>query len=75
VALVDQYREERIKQEREEHMAAALVKDYGAQPKCEAPTHVLFPQMVRIVDRYLREYVDPVPPADILDVFLPPYYG
>jgi type III restriction enzyme len=31
--------------------------------------------MVQIVDRYLREYVDPVKPADILDVFLSPYYG
>jgi type III restriction enzyme len=35
----------------------------------------LFPQIVKIVDRYLREFVDPVPPANILDVFLSPYYG
>ncbi|MBC7336550.1 MAG: hypothetical protein H5U01_09800, partial [Clostridia bacterium] len=31
--------------------------------------------MVRIADRYLREKVHPVPPANILDVFLSPYYG
>jgi len=69
------YRKGRRLQELVFDMAAALTRDYKAQPKCEAPTHVLFPQMVRIVDRYLREYVDPVPPADILDVFLSPYYG
>jgi type III restriction enzyme len=69
------YRKGRRFQELVFDMAAALTKDYGAQPKCEAPTHVLFPQIVKIVDRYLREFVDPVPPANILDVFLSPYYG
>lgn len=69
------YRQGRRLQELVFDMAAALTRDYKAQPKCEAPTHVLFPQMMKIVDRYLREYVDPVPPADILDVFLSPYYG
>jgi type III restriction enzyme len=30
---------------------------------------------VKIVDRYLHERVMPVAPADLLDVFLSPYYG
>ena len=29
---------------------------------------MLFPQLVRIVERYLREHVEPLPPASVLDV-------
>lgn len=36
---------------------------------------MLFPQVSRIVQRYLRDHVRPLPPADLLDVFLSPYYG
>ena len=36
---------------------------------------MLFPQIVQIVERYLKDKVKPIPPADILDVFLSPYYG
>lgn len=56
-------------------LARDLTRTYVSQPSCEAPAHVLFPQLVRIADRYLREKVHPVPPANILDVFLSPYYG
>lgn len=56
-------------------MARDLTRDYVAQPTCEVPAHVLFPQIVKIVERYLREKVKPLPPASILDAFLSPYYG
>jgi type III restriction enzyme len=56
-------------------LARDLTRDYVAQPSCEAPAHVLFPQLVHIAERYLRERVHPVQPANILDVFLSPYYG
>ncbi len=56
-------------------LAADLTRDYAAQPGCQAPAQVLFPQLVAIVERFLREYVRPMPPADILDVALSPYYG
>lgn len=56
-------------------LAADLTRDYVAQPGCEVPAHVLFPQISRIVERYLRSYVQPLAPANILDVFLSPYYG
>ncbi|HEY6345582.1 MAG TPA: hypothetical protein VIY49_29130 [Bryobacteraceae bacterium] len=69
------YRKGRRLQELTFEMAAALTRDYAARPRCEAPAHVLFPQMRQIVERYLNEYVEPVAPADILDVFLSPYYG
>lgn len=52
-----------------------LVRQYVGQGACEAPAHVLFPQIARIVERYLAERVHPKPPARRLDVFLAPYYG
>lgn len=69
------YRSGRRFQELVFDLARDLTRDYVAQPGCEAPAHVLFPQLVRIAERYLREKVQPVPPANILDVFLSPYYG
>jgi type III restriction enzyme len=69
------YRKGRRVQELVFEMAGALTRDYRARPKCEVPPHVLFPQMAKIVERYLREYVVPTPPANVLDVFLSPYYG
>ncbi|MGH8470961.1 MAG: BPTD_3080 family restriction endonuclease, partial [Gammaproteobacteria bacterium] len=56
-------------------MARDLTRDYVSLSTCEAPAHVLFPQLARIVERYLRERVSALPPADILDAFLSPYYG
>jgi type III restriction enzyme len=56
-------------------MAAALTREYVAQVDCEAPAHVLFPQLAVIVRRYLDEKVLPESPAEKIDVFLSPYYG
>lgn len=56
-------------------LARDLTRDYAAQPSCEAPPHVLFPQLAQIAQRYLKEKVRPIHPANILDVFLSPYYG
>jgi type III restriction enzyme len=56
-------------------MAAELTREYVNRRECEAPAHVLFPQIRPIVDRYLREKVRPLPPAEIMDVFCSPYYG
>jgi type III restriction enzyme len=52
-----------------------LTRSYAGRDDGAAPAHVLFPQLVRIVERYLRDCVEPVPPAERLDVFLSPYYG
>lgn len=54
-------------------LARDLTRDYVGQPGCEAPTHALFPQIVQIVEHCLKDKVKPIPPADILDVFLSPY--
>ncbi len=56
-------------------MAAALTRDYAKQSTCEAPAQVLFPQIVQIVDRFVRQHVKPIQPAQVLDAFLSPYYG
>ena len=69
------YRSSRRLQELVFEMAAALTRDYTLEDGCSAPSHVLFPQFVQIANRYLREYVKPIPPAQTIDVFLSPYYG
>jgi type III restriction enzyme len=69
------YRKGRRFQELVFDLARDLTRDYVTQPSCEAPSHVLFPQLVRIVEQFLREKVLPVSPANTLDVFLSPYYG
>jgi len=69
------YRSGRRLQELVFELARDLTKEYVTLPGCEAPAHVLFPQFVRIADWYLREKVEPIEPANILDVFLSPYYG
>lgn len=56
-------------------MAADLTRLYCAQSTCEAPPHVLFPQVLRVVERYVAEKVTPEPPAQRVDAFLSPYYG
>jgi type III restriction enzyme len=56
-------------------LARDLTRAYVSQPSCEAPAHVLFPQLARATGRFLREKVTPLAPADRIDVFLSPYYG
>jgi type III restriction enzyme len=70
-----EYREKLRVQELVFDLARGLTKHYVAQPGCEAPAHVLFPQMVAIIQRYFREKVAVYPPADIKDLELSPYYG
>jgi type III restriction enzyme len=69
------YRSGRRLQELAFDMAADLTRTYVSQGSCEAPAHVLFPQLAQIVRRYLTEKVIPEAPAETIDVFLSPYYG
>ena len=69
------YRKGRRLQELAFELARDLTRDYLRQSGGYAPAHVLFPQVARIVGRYLQEKVVVVPPADRLDIFLSPYYG
>ena len=72
---LDEYRAKHRLQEIVFDLASGLTKHYVKQPKCQAPAHVLFPQIVRIVDRYLEDHVEVRTPADLKDVGLSPYYG
>jgi len=56
-------------------LAASLTKDYTSQARCDVPSHVLFKQLVPIVQRYVDDKVVVLPPADRKDLFLAPYYG
>jgi type III restriction enzyme len=56
-------------------LAAALTQKYCQPEACQAPAHILFPQLVQICHRYLTEKVTVIKPNDILDVFISPYYG
>ena len=69
------YRSGRREQELVFELAKDLTREYTASPTCEAPPHVLFPQLAAIAARFLRDVVRPVPPAHRLDLFLSPYYG
>ncbi|MGA2232898.1 MAG: type III restriction endonuclease subunit R, partial [Tepidisphaeraceae bacterium] len=69
------YRRGRRLQELVFELSASLAKSYASTGRCEVPAHVLFPQLVKIVDRYLREKIVVIPPAELIDVFCSPYYG
>jgi type III restriction enzyme len=62
-------------QEREFEMAAALTRHYHAQEKCEAPPQALFPQLLEIVKRFVRDRVVVDDESKRMDVFLSPYWG
>jgi type III restriction enzyme len=62
-------------QQHEFDLAGWLVRAYVEQPSCEAPPHVLFPQMLEIVQRFVRDRVDLKGGAERADVFLAPYFG
>jgi type III restriction enzyme len=70
-----EYRSKRRLQELIFDIARGMTKHYVAQPQCQAPAHVLFPQMVQIISRYVTNHVEVREPADIKDVGLSPYYG
>ncbi len=69
------YRAGRRLQELEFDLARALTKDYASQATCTVPVHVLFPQMLGLVQKYVRERVEVIAPAQKADLFMSPYYG
>lgn len=69
------FRAGRRRQELVFDIARSLTRDYRARGHCSVPAHVLFPQLAKIVERYLEEKVSVLKPADLRDLFLAPYYG
>jgi type III restriction enzyme len=72
---LNEFRSKRRLQELVFELAGDLTRDYVAQGRCESPPQVLFPQLARIVQRYIDKKVHRVDPADKKDLFLSPYYG
>jgi type III restriction enzyme len=72
---LSRWRQEVRLQERVFDMARALTREYVAQDACEAPAHVLFPQLLRFVRRFVTERIEAADPEQRMDVFLSPYYG
>jgi len=56
-------------------VAAHMTQLFQSRDSCELPAHVLFPQLARLVERYVATKTEVGPGADRKDLFLAPYYG
>jgi type III restriction enzyme len=63
------------RQEREFDLAATLTREYVKQESCEAPAHILFPQLLAVVQKFVRDRVVADDDEKRAEVFLAPYYG
>src|SRR6266540_3967526 len=72
---LDGWRRSTRLQQQEFEMAASLTHEYAGMETCQAPAHVLFPQLLDIVKRFVREKVIVDAPEKRGDVFLAPYWG
>jgi type III restriction enzyme len=71
---LDEFRQRHRLQELAFDLAQALTREL-CENEGGVPAHVLFPQLLAIVNRYLADRVEVRAPADLKDVFLAPYYG
>jgi type III restriction enzyme len=72
---LEDFRKNRRIQELVFELAKGLTKEYVAQSSCSVPAHVLFPQLVHVIQRYIDTKVVVYAPAHKKDLFLAPYYG
>jgi type III restriction enzyme len=73
-ASIEPYRANTRVQQVEFDMAAEVVRTLG-QAEGTPPAQVLFPQVLAIVQKYVRDYVKPAPPWKLVDVGCSPYFG
>jgi len=62
-------------QELEFEMARTITTKLISSKECEIPTHTLFPQILKMVRKFVKTRVQPMGGADLRDLFLNPYYG
>ncbi len=71
---MDSWRDRVRLQKVEFFMAKALTREFAGTTNCEIPRHVLFPQMLSVVRKYIEEYVEALGHRQKKDVLLSPYY-
>jgi type III restriction enzyme len=69
------FRAGRREQELVFHLSRDLTRLFQSNRKDAAPNHILFPQILRIVQCYVAEKIEPGPATERIDAFLSPYYG
>lgn len=69
------YRQNKRVQELVFDLGKALTVEYLRQPTCEIPVYTLFPQLVSLIQQYIDTKVVALPPADLRDLWLSPWYG
>ena len=70
-----QYRLSRRLQSRMFALASDLTRSYLSPDPSKAPANLLFPQMYRVVEQFVRERVQAEGEFEIDDVFLAPFYS
>ncbi len=69
------YRTGRRLQELLFDLARALTQDLLSNRHCEVPPQVLFPQVLQVAKQFVETKVKPLPPFELRDAFLSPFYG
>lgn len=72
---LEAFRSGRSVQELAFHLSRDLTRRYLSERDDGAPSHVLFPQILKIAERYIAEKVEPGLATERVDAFLSPYYG
>lgn len=72
---IDPYLEGRRVQELVFVAARDLTRSYSESQGEPLPAQVVFPQLRAIVDRFVREKIEVVKPARLLELFVAPYYS
>ena len=72
---LEEWRKTRRLQELEFELARTLTNKLINSPGCEIPTHILFPQILKIVRQFVKTRVQPIGGTNLRDLFLNPYYG
>lgn len=72
---LEAFRAGRRVQELAFHLSRDLTRRYKSDREDVAPSHVLFPQVLKIVERFIAEKIEPGPATERIDTFLSPYYG